>query len=144
MTRVWQAGARIPQLIKEWVDHGIDGRKTLCGRIFEQFRDQIDRIRVSLPKHLRGLLARKPMTTETKYRSYLTERMRLDLRELVLHVVWVHRADLVPSGCSEHFDDLHKLVDTRLAGEQGLSEHELCHNATSGPDIYIFVSHDFT
>jgi hypothetical protein len=66
--------------------------------------------------------------------------MRFDLRELVLHVIGVHRADLVPGGCSEHFDDLHELVNTRLAREQWLSQHKLCHNATSGPNIYAFIS----
>jgi hypothetical protein len=52
VTRVWQAGARIPQLIEERVNHSVDGRQTLCWRVFEQFRDQIDRIRIGLSEHL--------------------------------------------------------------------------------------------
>jgi hypothetical protein len=52
VTRVWQTRVRISQLIKERVHHGVDGRQTLGWRVFEQFRDQIDRIRISLPEHL--------------------------------------------------------------------------------------------
>lgn len=65
----------------------------------------------------------------------LVERMRLDLRELVFHVVGVHGANLIPCGRTENLDDLDKLVDTRLAGEQRLSEHELCHYTTGRPHI---------
>jgi hypothetical protein len=49
--------------------------------------------------------------------TYLTERMRLDLRELVLHVVGIHCADLVSSRCTEYFDNLHELVDARFTRE---------------------------
>lgn len=38
---------------------------------------------------------------------YLTERVGLDLRELVLHVVRVHGPDLVTGRCAEYLDDLH-------------------------------------
>lgn len=62
--------------------------------------------------------------------------MGLDLWELVLHVVRVHRANLVARGCAEDFDDLHKLIDARLTGEQWLTKHELSHNAASRPDIW--------
>jgi hypothetical protein len=68
--------------------------------------------------------------------TYLTERMRLDLRELVLHVVGVHGADLVPGGRSQNLDNLYQLVNTRLAWEQWLSEHQLRHDATCRPHIY--------
>ena len=61
--------------------------------------------------------------------------MGLDLREFVLHVVRVHGADLVARGRAEHFDNFHELVDTRLAGEERLAEHQLCHDATSRPHI---------
>ena len=70
---------------------------------------------------------------------YLTERMRLDLRELVLHVVGVHGADLVSGGCSQHLDDLYQLINARLAREQWLSKHQLCHDATCGPNIYTQI-----
>lgn len=42
--------------------------------------------------------------------EYLIPRMRADLWEFKLSVVGVHRADLVFRGCSQNFDDLHKLV----------------------------------
>ena len=53
VTRVWQACVWIPQLIEEGVYHGINSGKTLGRRVLEQFRDQVDRVRVSLPKDLR-------------------------------------------------------------------------------------------
>jgi hypothetical protein len=42
--------------------------------------------------------------------------MRLDLRELVFHVVGVHGADLVASGSSQDLNNLDQLVNTRLTG----------------------------
>lgn len=68
--------------------------------------------------------------------TYLAEGMRLDLRELVLHVVGVHGADLITGGCSQDLDDLYQLVNARLAWEKRLSEHKLSHDATCRPDIY--------
>jgi len=67
--------------------------------------------------------------------SHLVEGVGLDLGEFVLHVVGVHRANLVASRCAEYFDDLHELVDTRLAREERLSKHELGHDTASGPHI---------
>jgi hypothetical protein len=32
------------------------------------------------------------------------------------------------------------LVNARLAREERLTKHQLCHNATSGPDVYEYVS----
>ena len=61
--------------------------------------------------------------------------MRLDLRELVLHVVGVHRANLVSCRRAENLDDLDELVDTRFTGKQRLPKHKLSHDTTSGPDI---------
>lgn len=49
--------------------------------------------------------------------------MRLDLGELVLHVVRVHGTDLLAGGGTEHFDDFNELVDARLSREQGLPKH---------------------
>lgn len=68
-------------------------------------------------------------------RNYLVEGVRLDLRELVFHVVGVHGANLVASRSSQDLDDLDQLVNTRLTREQGLAEHELSHDTTSRPDI---------
>jgi hypothetical protein len=62
--------------------------------------------------------------------------MRLDLWELVLHIVRVHCPNLVPGGSAKNFDDLHQLIDSRFAGEKRLPKHQLCHDAPGGPDIY--------
>lgn len=67
--------------------------------------------------------------------THFVKGMRLNLRELVLHVVGVHRPDLVARGRAEDFYDLDQLVNTRFAGEEGLTEHELCHDTTSRPDV---------
>ena len=63
--------------------------------------------------------------------TYLVERVRLDLGEFVLHVVGIHRLDLLPRRCAEDFDDLHQLVYATFAREERLSQHELRHD-TSG------------
>jgi hypothetical protein len=54
---------------------------------------------------------------DSKFSSYLTERMRLDLGKLMLHVVGVHCADLVARRGAEHFDNLDELVNARLTRE---------------------------
>lgn len=53
----------------------------------------------------------------------------------MFHVVGVHGANLIASGSSQDLDDLNQLVDTRLTGEQGLTEHELSHDTTSRPNV---------
>ena len=65
----------------------------------------------------------------------LVERMRLDLRELVLHVVRVHGANLVPCRCAKNLDDFDELVDTRLTRKEWLSKHELSHDTAGRPYI---------
>lgn len=67
--------------------------------------------------------------------SYFVKGMRLDLRELVLHIIRVHGSDLITSGRAEDLDNFDKLIDARLSREQGLTEHELCHDTSSGPNI---------
>ena len=62
VTRVWQTCGWIPQLIEKGVYHGIDRRKTLCGRVLEQFGDQIDRVGISLSEHL-VIVSKKPAAT---------------------------------------------------------------------------------
>jgi len=66
---------------------------------------------------------------------YLAKWVRLDLWELVLHVVGVHSSNLVPRWSSQDFDDLDQLVNARLAREQRLTKHKLGHDAASGPHI---------
>ena len=118
VARVWETRARVAQLVEEWVHHGVDRRQTLGRCVLEQAGDEVDGVGVSLAEDL-------------------VEWVRLDLRELVLHVVRVHGADLVAGRRAEHLDDLNELVDTRLAREQGLAQHELGHHAASRPHIYI-------
>ena len=65
----------------------------------------------------------------------LVEGVRLDLRELVLHVVGVHRANLVSCGCAENLDDLDELVNARLTGKERLPKHELSHDTAGRPYI---------
>lgn len=114
--RVRKSGAGVPEFIEEGMDHGIDRRQTLGGGILKKEGDEVDSISVGLLENL-------------------VERMRLDLRELVFHIVRVHGSNLLPSRCSEDLDDLHQLVNARLSREEGLSKHELGHYASSRPDI---------
>jgi len=65
----------------------------------------------------------------------LVKWMRLDLREFVLHVVWVHGANLITCWGSQNLDDFDELVDSRFSWEKRLSEHEFCHNTSSGPNV---------
>ncbi len=81
MTRVREAGRGLSQLVKEWVNHSIDGRQSLGGGILEEARNQLNGVRVSLAEDF-------------------VERVRLDLREFVLHVVQVHGADLISRRCT--------------------------------------------
>ena len=72
---------------------------------------------------------------ELKTTTHLRKGVRLDLRELVLHVVRVHRLDLLPRRGAEHLDNLDELVDATLAWEQRLAEHELRHDTSRRPDV---------
>lgn len=116
MTRIRQLSVRIPELVEEGMYHCVDGSLTLSWCVLEQSGDEIDSIGVSLSEDL-------------------VEGVRLDLRELVLHVVGVHGANLLPSRRSENFDDLNQLVNTRFTGEQRLTKHQLGHDTSSGPHI---------
>lgn len=62
--------------------------------------------------------------------------MGLNLRKLVLHIVGVHRLDLLPRRCAQNLDDLHQLVDPTLSREQRLTEHQFRHDTTRGPYVY--------
>ena len=62
--------------------------------------------------------------------------MRLDLGKFVLHVVRVHGPNLISGRSAEHFDNLNKLIDARLAWEEGLAQHQFRHDTASRPDIY--------
>lgn len=113
---IGEHGVLVTDLIEEGMNHGINRSQALGRRVLEQLGDQINRISVGLAEHL-------------------AERVRLDLGELVLHVVRVHGPDLLASRRAQDLDDLHQLVDARLAGEQWLAQHQLCHDATRRPHI---------
>lgn len=98
------------------MNHGIHGGETLGRGVLEKASDKVNRILVCLTENL-------------------VEWMWLDLRELVLHVVWVHRTNLVAGWGTENLDNLHQLVDSRLAREERLSQHQLGHNTSRGPNI---------
>lgn len=132
---VRQTCVGIPQLVEEGVHHGVDGGQSLRRCVLQQLRDQIDSVGVGFAENLGkcqvgGWLGLIKLTN-------LVERMRLDLRKLVFHVIGVHGADLVSRGCAKNLDDLDELVDTRLTGEQRLSQHELSHDTAGRPDIWI-------
>lgn len=109
--RVLEARVRVAQLVEERVSHSLDRRESLSRRVFEQLGDEVDSRRLRLPEDLKNRFNARNMLSGLQRGTDLLERMRLDLRELVLHVVGVHGPDLVPRGCAEHLDDLDELVD---------------------------------
>jgi hypothetical protein len=88
---------------------GVRGRKT-CDRVFE---------------------CRQLIWRWANELAYLAEWVRFDLREFMLHIIRVHRLNLLASWSAQDLNDLHQLVDATLAGEQRLAQHQLCHHATS-------------
>lgn len=116
VSRVGQLGARVSKLVEEGVNHGVDGRIALCGGILEQAGNEVNCVGVGLAENL-------------------VEGMGLDLRKLVLHIVGVHGSNLFTSWCSQHFNDLHQLIDSRLAREERLAKHQFSHDATGRPNI---------
>ena len=67
----------------------------------------------------------------------------LNLRELVVCVVLVHRHDLLLGGGAEDLDDLHQLVHAAVSGEEGLAEEEFREHAAHRPYICADVSTSF-
>mmetsp|Transcript_142131 Transcript_142131/g.354177 ORF Transcript_142131/g.354177 Transcript_142131/m.354177 type:complete len:255 (-) Transcript_142131:206-970(-) len=61
--------------------------------------------------------------------------MRFDLWKLELRVIWIHGHQLISCWRSQHLDNLDELVDTALARENGLSQHELCRDASGRPNV---------
>lgn len=70
-------------------------------------------------------------------RTNLVEWMGFDLRKLVLHVVGIHRLDLLPGRCAKNLDNLHQLIDTALTREQWLAQHQLRHDTTRRPYVCL-------
>jgi hypothetical protein len=52
VTRIRQAGTRIPQLVEEGLNHGINGRKSLCRRVLEKGRNEVNGVVRRFAKHL--------------------------------------------------------------------------------------------
>ena len=94
------------------MNHGIDCRESLCGSVLEEARDELNGIRISLAENL-------------------VEWVWLDLREFVLHVIWVHGADLISSWSSQDLDDFYQLINSRLPRKQWLAQHQFRHNTAS-------------
>jgi hypothetical protein len=112
MATVLQTGRGITQLVKERMHKGIYRRQALCGRVFEQLLDQVQCLTICLFENLPALLVR---CNTHQRQTNLIERMWFDLWELVLHVVWIHRANLVSCRRSKNLDNLHQLIDATLA-----------------------------
>ena len=116
VARVRQLRGWVPQLVEEWMHHGVNCRQALRRRVFEQLRNQVDRIWVGLTEHLQHCQFRLFFLVHI-CRHYLAEWMRLDLRKLVLHVVRIHGTDLVAGRRSKHLDNHNQLIDTGFSWE---------------------------
>mmetsp|Transcript_53408 Transcript_53408/g.126317 ORF Transcript_53408/g.126317 Transcript_53408/m.126317 type:complete len:291 (+) Transcript_53408:241-1113(+) len=115
--RVRQPRVRVPQLVEQLVRARLERGDALLGGILEELRDEVHRLRRRLrPEHLGPGVC-------------------LDLGELELGIVLVHRLDFLARGRADDLDDLDKLVDVALAGEEGLSEHELAEDAAEAPGV---------
>ena len=66
---------------------------------------------------------------------YLLPRMRFDLRKLELGIIGIHFANLFSGRRTQDFDNLHQLVDARVARENGLTKKKLGQHASSAPNI---------
>lgn len=70
-------------------------------------------------------------------RTHLLPWVAFDLRKLELGVVGIHFADLLARRCAQHFDDLHQLIDARIAREYRLSEQQFGQHTAGTPDIWF-------
>lgn len=52
VARIGQTRVGVPQLIEEWVHHGINGGKSLCRCVFQQLGDQIDSAGIGFAENL--------------------------------------------------------------------------------------------
>mmetsp|Transcript_9353 Transcript_9353/g.23285 ORF Transcript_9353/g.23285 Transcript_9353/m.23285 type:complete len:346 (+) Transcript_9353:247-1284(+) len=112
-----QLQALVAQLVEEGHRASLEGLDARVGRIAQEARDQLDGVR------------RRAGAED------LVPRVRLDLRELVLGIVLVHRLDLLQGGCAEHLDDFDELVHAGLAREERHAEEQLGEHAAHRPDV---------
>jgi ribose 1,5-bisphosphokinase PhnN len=52
VARVGQLDVGIPELVEEWVHHGLDSGETLSRGVLKQFRNEINRVRISFAEDL--------------------------------------------------------------------------------------------
>jgi hypothetical protein len=52
MARVGQSSAGVSQLIEEGLDHGINGRQSLCRRVLQKSRNEVDGVMGRFAEHL--------------------------------------------------------------------------------------------
>lgn len=117
--------------------HPFDSTQARSRRVFEQAGDEVDGVSGCAWAENLSCACQLGEKHPEKKGPYLGEGVRLDLRELVLHVIGVHCLDLLAGRSSEHFDNLDKLIDAALAREQGLTEHKLRHDTSRRPDVNI-------
>jgi len=57
IARIGQPRVGITQLVEEWMYHCVDGRQSLCRRVFKKLRDQINSIGLRLAEDLEESLS---------------------------------------------------------------------------------------
>lgn len=62
VTGIREPGVRVPELIKEGVNHGLDCGKPLRGRVLEQLGNQVNGVGISLTENLVTPSIRKTLT----------------------------------------------------------------------------------
>lgn len=55
----------------------------------------------------------------------------------MLHIVGVHRLNLLASRSTQDFNNLYQLVDATLSGEEWLTKHQLRHHTSSRPYVNV-------
>lgn len=57
VARVGQLDVGIPELVEEWVNHGLDSGQTLSRCVLEQFGDEVNCIGVGFAEHLNHIMS---------------------------------------------------------------------------------------
>ena len=121
-------GSFRPQFVKEWVRHRLHCTQPSRRRILEQLLNHVYRLWCSAwSEHLHRRIVSHCPTIAQPHVIYLVERMGLDLGELVLHIIGIHRLDLFSGRRTENLDNLDQLIDAAFARKQWLAQHQLGH-----------------